>query len=59
MVFYTASKECVPLSVDFRVIWIHVRKTFPGMEDSIMIERLLDTLVTRMKLAERIAEAGA
>lgn len=39
MAFYTASKECVPLSVDFRVMWIHVRETSPGMEDSIMIKR--------------------
>ena len=31
-------------------------QTFPGMEDSILIDRLLDTVVSRIKHAERMTE---
>ena len=36
-----------------------VRETFPGMEESILIDRLLDTVVTRTRHAERMAEKVA
>jgi len=47
------------LSVDVRGLWIDVRKTFPGLEESILIDRFLDTVVTRIKHAERMAEVAA
>jgi len=52
----TLVQRCVPLSVDVGRLWGDVRETFPGMEESILIDRLLDTVVTRMKHAERMAE---
>jgi hypothetical protein len=52
-------KKCVPVSVDVKSIWSDVRETFSGVEESILINRFLDTVVTRMKHAERMGEATA
>jgi hypothetical protein len=52
-------QKCVPLSVDVERLWIDVRQTFPGMEEGILVDRLLDTVVTRMRHAERMPEAAA
>jgi hypothetical protein len=52
-------QKCVPVSVDVGRLWVDVRETFPGMEEGILIDRLLDTVVTRARHAERMAEAGA
>jgi hypothetical protein len=49
----------VPPCVDVRSLWVDVRETFPGVEESILIDRLLDSVVTRMKHAESMAEARA
>ncbi len=49
-------QRCVPPCVDVRSLWVDVRETFPGMEEIILINRLLDTVVTRMKHAEKTAE---
>ena len=48
-------QRCVPVSVDVRGLWMDVRETFPGMEESILIDRLLDTVVTRARHAEKMA----
>jgi len=40
-------------------LWVDVRDAFPGIEGSILIDRLLDTVVSRMKHAERTAEIAA
>jgi hypothetical protein len=55
----TLMQRCVPVSVDVGTLWVDVRETFPGMEESILIDRLLDTVVTRVRHAERRAEAAA
>jgi len=49
-------QRCVPVSVDVRRLWVDVRETFSGVEESVLIDRLLDTVVSRMKHAERMAE---
>jgi len=49
-------QRCVPLCVDVGGLWVDIRKTFPGVEESTLIDRLLDTVATRMKHAERMAE---
>jgi len=51
----TLVQRCVPLSVDVGRLWGDVRETFPGMEESILIDRLLDTVVTRARHAEKMA----
>jgi len=55
----TLVQRCVPVSVDVGRLWGDARETFPGMEEGILIDRFLDTVVTRMKHAERMAEAAA
>lgn len=52
-------QKCVPVSVDVRRLWVDVRETFPGLEESVLIDRFLDTVVTRARHAERMTEAGA
>jgi hypothetical protein len=47
-------QRCVPVSVDVTSLWMDVRETFPGMQESILIDRLLDTVVTRARHAERM-----
>ena len=37
-------------------LWVDVRETFPGVEESILIDRFLGTVLTRVKYAERMAE---
>ncbi len=49
-------QRCVPLSVDVSSLWMDVRAALPGMEESFAVDRFLDTVVTRMKHAERMAE---
>ncbi len=49
-------QKCVPVSVDAGSLWADVRATLPGMQESFVIDRFLDTVVTRMKHAERMAE---
>jgi len=49
-------QRCVPVSVDVGRLWSDVRETFPGMEEGILIDRLLDTVVTRTRHAERMGE---
>jgi hypothetical protein len=49
-------QRCVPVSVDVRSLWVDVRETFAGMEESVLIDRLLDTVVSRIKHAERMTE---
>jgi hypothetical protein len=51
-------QKCVPVSVDVERLWVDVRETFPGIEEGILVDRLFDTVVTRMKHAERMAEAS-
>jgi len=51
----TLVQRCVPLSVDVGRLWGDVCETFPGMEESILIDRLLDTVVTRARHAEKMA----
>jgi len=51
-------QRCVPVFVDVRSLWSDVRETFSGMDESILIDRFLDTVVTRMKRAERVGEAA-
>jgi hypothetical protein len=55
----TLGQRCVPLCVDVRSLWVDVRETFPGMGGSILIDRLLDKVVTRARHAERMAESSA
>ena len=50
-------QRCVPVCVDVRSIWVDVLETFPGVEESDLIDRFLDTVVTRARHAERLAEA--
>ena len=54
----TLVQRCVPPSVDAGRLWLDVRETFPGLEESVLIDRLLDTVVSRVKHAERVAEAA-
>ena len=49
-------QRCVPVSVDVRSLWGDVRAAFPGMEESVLIDRFLETVVTRIRHAERTAE---
>jgi len=51
-------QRCVPVSVDVGRLWVDVRETFPGMEEGILIDRLLDTVVTRARHAERMEAAA-
>ncbi len=51
-------QKCVPLSVDVTRLWVDVRETFPGMEEGILIDRFLDTVVTRARHAERMGETA-
>jgi hypothetical protein len=52
-------QRCVPVSVDVRGLWVDVRDAFPGVEESILIDRVLGTVVARTRHAERMAEAAA
>jgi len=52
-------ERCAPLCVDVRSLWVDVRDTFPGVEELVLIDRFLDTVATRMKHAERMAEIAA
>jgi hypothetical protein len=52
-------QRCVPLSVDVRGLWVDVRDAFSGVEESVLIDRLLNTVVTRIKHAQRMAQATA
>ena len=52
-------QKCVPVSVDVGRLWVDVRETFPGLEESILIDRFLDTVVTRTRHAERMAVEAA
>ena len=52
-------QRCVPLSVDVGRLLGDVRETFPGLEESVLIDRFLDTIVTRMKYTERTAAETA
>lgn len=54
----TLVQRCVPLSVDVGRLWDDVRNTFPGLEESVLIDRFLDTVVTRTRHADRIAETA-
>jgi hypothetical protein len=47
-------QRCIPLCVDVARLWVDVRETFPGMEESLLINRFLDTVVTRAKHADRM-----
>ena len=47
-------QRCVPACVDVRRLWVDVRETFSGVEESILIDRLLDTVVTRARHAARM-----
>ena len=49
-------QRCVPVSVDVGSLWVDVRATLPGMEESFAVERFLDTVVTRLRHAERLGE---
>ncbi len=51
-------ERCVPVCVAVIRLWVDVRETFPGMEESIFIDRLLDTVVTSTRHADRMAEAA-
>lgn len=51
-------QRCVPLSVDVTGLWRDVRETFSGMEESVLIDRLLDTVVTRVRHAEKMGAGG-
>jgi len=35
---------------------VDVRETFTGVDESVLIDRLLDTVVSRMKHAERMTQ---
>ena len=50
-------QRCAPLSVDPRSLWVDVRETFCGMEEDILVDRFLDTVVIRMKHAEKFVQA--
>jgi hypothetical protein len=52
-------QRCMPVCVDVRSLWGDVRETFSGVDESILINRFLDIVVTRMKHAERMGEATA
>ena len=52
-------QRCVPLCVEVRSLWVDVRETFSGVEEGILIDRLLDKVVTRARHAARMAEAAA
>ena len=55
---FPSATVCAP-HVDVRRLWVDVRETFSGVEESILIDRLLDTVATRVRHAERMAEAAA
>ncbi len=52
----TLVQRCVPVSVDVGGLWSDVRETFSGVEEGILLDRFLDTVLTRAKHAERTAE---
>jgi|SRR5271157_1219395 len=49
-------ERCVPPCVDVRGLLVDVRETFAGVEESVLVDRLLDAVATRMKHAERMGE---
>lgn len=49
-------QRCVPVSVDVGRLWGDVRAAFPGMDESVLIDRLLDTVVTRVRHVEKMGE---
>ncbi len=49
-------QRCVPVSVDVRSLWGDVQAALPETKESFAVDRFLDTVVTRMKHAERMAE---
>ena len=54
------SSRGVPFSVDVTRLWVDVRETFSGVEESILIDRfVIDAVATRARHAERMAEATA
>ncbi len=52
-------QRCVPVSVDVRGLWVDVLDAFPGIEGSILIDRLLGAVVARARHADGMAEALA
>jgi len=53
------AQMCVPVSVDVKRLWADVRQTFPGVEGSILINRLRVAVVARARHADGMAEALA
>jgi len=49
-------QRCVPVCVEVSSLWVDVRETFTGVGESVLIDRLLDTIVSRMKHAERMTQ---
>jgi hypothetical protein len=49
-------QRCVPASLDVTKLWTDIRSMLPETEESFAVDRFLDTVVTRMRHAERTAE---
>ena len=50
---------CVPVSVDVKRHWADVRQGFSGVEESILIDRLRDTVMTKARHVAKMSEAAA
>ena len=51
--------KCMPASIDATKLWADVRETLPEMDEPLQVDRFLDTVVIRMRHADRMAEPGA
>ena len=51
--------KSLPVSIHVRGLLKDVQQTLSGMEESILIDRLLDTVLTRAKHAQKAVESAA
>ena len=49
----------MPASIDATQLWADVRETLPEMDEPLQVDRFLDTVVIRMRHADRMAELRA
>ena len=49
--------KCMPASIDATKLWNDVREALPEMDEPLRVDRFLDTVVIRMRHAERMTEA--
>ena len=51
--------KCMPASIDATQLWADVREALPEMDEPLQVDRFLDTVVIRMRHADKMAEPVA